>query len=220
MSKCWKGSLNAIQAAREFSLIRSTVICALLFSFAATLRAQSSSGPKLPPLSTPITFTAVLRERTNATQWFAATPDSEVYGHEDSLLRLSMQQRIRRFDYQLEVGQSSELFLPRDAVSPAAAQGQLGLGGTYYAASNNNQYPAAGSLRAGFLRYHFKRDTDALRLGRFEFFDGQKPPLETPRCFGCRRIALHRDWWETSASQTASDPLTVPMSRQTVLTGT
>lgn len=116
----------------------------------------------------------LLRERTNTTQWFAATPHDEVYGHQDSLLRLGVQQRIHHFDYQLELGQSAELFLPDDGVSPVTAQGQLGLGGTYYAANTNNRYPAAASFRQGFLRYHFKRDTDTVRLGRFEFFEGQE----------------------------------------------
>jgi hypothetical protein len=133
---------------------------------------QTTVAP--PPASpdTPLTATAIIRERTNATQWFAATPQAEVYGHQDSLLRLSVAQRIHHFDYMLELGQSAELGLPSDAVSPISAQGQLGLGGSYYAANNNNTEPAAASLRQAFVRYHFKRDVSVLRLGRFEFFDG------------------------------------------------
>jgi hypothetical protein len=108
----------------------------------------------------------------------SARPQSEVYGHQDSLVRLGIAQRLHHFDYLLELGQSAELALPTDAVSPVAAQGQFGLGGTYYASNNNNQYPAAASLRQSFLRYHFARDTNVVRLGRFEFFDGQET---TPR---------------------------------------
>ena len=59
-----------------------------------------------------------------------------------------------------------------DLIEPVAAQGQLGLGGTYFAANGNNQYPAAASLRQGYLRYHFKSEGDTLRVGRFEVFDG------------------------------------------------
>lgn len=140
---------------------------------AASLIAQA--GPQPPTsISTPALVTAYLRERTNATQWFAATPHAERYGHQDSLLRLGITQRVHRFDYQLELGQSAEVALPLDAVSTVAAQGQLGLGGTYYASNQNNQAPAAASFRQGFLRFHFSRDTDALRLGRFEFFEGQE----------------------------------------------
>lgn len=96
------------------------------------------------------------------------------------MLRLGITQRIRHFDYQVELGQSAELALPSDAVSPVAAQGQLGLGGTYYASNNNDPYPAAASLRQGFLRYHFKRDLNTLRVGRFEFFDGQETAPQDP----------------------------------------
>ena len=125
-------------------------------------------------VSTPVTVTEYLRERTNATQWFAATPHDEVYGHQDSLVRLGIEQRIRHFDYRLELSQSTEFALPNDAVSPVTAQGQLGLGGTYFASNGNNQYPVAVSFKQGFLRYHFKENAAAVRLGRFEFFEGQE----------------------------------------------
>ncbi len=154
-------------------------VCVLLASSLETF-AQTTPAAPAPPPSTPPIVTALIRERTNTTQWFAATPHDEVYGHQDSLLRLGIQQRIRHFDYQLEIGQASEWFLPNDAVSPIAAQGQLGLGGTYYASNTNNSDPAAGSLRQGFVRYHFKRDATALRLGRFEFFDGQETAPKDP----------------------------------------
>ncbi len=169
---------------KEFALPFRFRLSACLFlgaSCAATAQtAPSTSAPASTPPSTPVTVIATVRERTNATQWFAATPHDEVYGHQDSLLRLGIQQRIKHFDYTLELGQSAELFLPDDAVSPVAAQGQLGLGANYYAANGNNQYPAAASFRQGFLRYHFKRDATTLRLGRFEFFEGQETAPKNP----------------------------------------
>lgn len=146
----------------------------ILYALIATVSVAPLLGQSPSPPSGAINFTAIIRERTNVTQWFAATPTAEQYAHQDSLLRLSMSQRIRQWDYQLELGQSAELALPSDAVSSVTAQGQLGLGGTYYAANNNNQNPAAASFRQGFLRYHFSKEPDSLRLGRFEFFDGQE----------------------------------------------
>lgn len=121
-----------------------------------------------------------VRERTNATQWFSATPNPETYGHQDSLLRVGLVQIVGKFDYMLELGQSAELALPTDAVSPIAAQGQLGLGGTYYAANGNDNYPAAASLRQGFVRYRFNREGSGIRLGRFEFFEGQEVSPKDP----------------------------------------
>lgn len=90
------------------------------------------------------------------------------------MVRLGIAQRLNHFDYMFELGQSAEFGLPDDAVSPVTAQGQLGLGGTYYAANGNNQDPAAASLRQGYFRYHFHDDKAAFRLGRFEFFEGQE----------------------------------------------
>lgn len=147
----------------------------LLLAIASTAPSLFSQVPSPAPTGPQVTV--AIRERTNATQWFAATPTAEVYGHQDSLLRLALTQRIRKFDYMLDLGQSAELALPTDAVSPIAAQGQLGLGGTYYAA-NNNAYPAAASFRQGFLRYHFSEDANAARIGRFEFFEGQEMPAK------------------------------------------
>ena len=134
--------------------------------------APANTDPTVPAPSTPVTLTLYDRTRVNATQFFAATPHSEVYGHVDSLLRIALAQRIRHFDWQAELSQSTELALPTDAVSPITAQGQLGLGGTYYASNSNNNYPVAASFKTGWARYHFRHDRDTLRLGRFEFLDG------------------------------------------------
>lgn len=159
--------------------MKSKVLSSTLWTLATAPVLGQSPAAAIPavPANTvsPVKATAYLRERTNATQWFAATPNAEVYGHQDSLLRLSIEQRVHRFDYQMELSNSAELALPDDAVSPVGAQGQLGLGGTYYAANgSDNQYPVAASFKQGYLRYHFRRDANTLRLGRFEFFDGQE----------------------------------------------
>lgn len=150
------------------------IISALFFLGSTMPLSAQSTAPSASSASTPVTVTVLVRERTNATQRFSATPNAEEYGHQDSLLRLGISQRIRKFDYLFELGQSAELALPTDAVSPVTAQGQLGLGGTYYASNSNNQYPAAASFRQGFLRYHFSRESNAARMGRFEFFEGQE----------------------------------------------
>ena len=75
-------------------------------------------------------------------------------------------------------GQPSILDAPSDAVSANPAQGQLGLGGTYYAANGNNSWPAAAFLKQGFLRYDGAGK--ALRIGRYEFFDGAETNPANP----------------------------------------
>ena len=125
-------------------------------------------------LSKPLTLTVYDRTRVEAWQWFAATPHAEQYGYVESLVRLGLQQRIRHFDWQAELSQSAIFGLPSDAVSTVTAQGQLGLGGTYYASNSNDSDPAAASFKQGYLRYHFNRDSNTIRVGRFEFFDGME----------------------------------------------
>ena len=114
------------------------------------------------------------RSRALATQWYAATPDAETYGYGESLVRFGVAQRIRSWDWQLELSSPAELGLPSDAVSTVSAQGQLGLGGTYYASNANNTNPAAASLKQGYVRYRFGEQDKSIRLGRFEFIDGQE----------------------------------------------
>jgi hypothetical protein len=115
-----------------FSIVLLTPALTTAAQTAAVPATAANAPPSATSTSAPI-ITATIRERTNVTEWFAATPTSETYPHQDSLLRLSLAQRIRRWDYQLELGQSAEISLPTDAVSSVTAQGQLGLGGTYYA---------------------------------------------------------------------------------------
>lgn len=138
--------------------------------FATPFFALSQTSEPSP--STPLVLNVYERARVDANQWFAAVPHAEQYGYGESLLRIALSQRVRRFDWQLELAQGTVFLLPRDAVSPNTAQGQLGLGGTYYAANGNDQNNAAASFKQGFLRYRFGGDRSAVRLGRFEFFDG------------------------------------------------
>ena len=152
---------------------------------------SADTDPTTPAPSTPVTLTIYDRQRVNATQWFAATPNSEVYGHLDSLLRIAVAQRIRHFDWQAELSQNTELALPTDAVSPITAQGQLGLGGTYYASNSRNNYPVAASFKSGWARYHFRHDRTTVRIGRFEFLDGAEtvPTNSTIAWLQSNRIA-------------------------------
>lgn len=141
------------------------------------LSAMTPGHAQAPAKSTsPIAVFINHRTRIDAWQWFAAPPQSETYGYVESLLRLGIAQKIHRWDWMLELAQPAILDAPTDAVSPVAAQGQLGLGATYYASNGNNDYPAAAFFKQGFVRYHFGTPHKSLRVGRFEFFEGQEIP--------------------------------------------
>lgn len=160
----------------------------LMLVLPSLCRAQSAPSNALP-----ISISIYDRTRVNTWQWFAAPPKSETYGYVESLIRLSVAQHIRQWDWQLELAQPAALGLPSDAVSTVAAQGQLGLGGTYYASNSNNTQAAAAFLKQGFVRYRFPDEHTNLRLGRFEFIEGQemKPANKTIDWLQRNRIA-HR----------------------------
>ncbi len=131
--------------------------------------AQSTSSSNLP-----VSIFVYDRTRVDTWQWFAAPAASETYPYVESLVRLGVAQRVHQWDWQLEVAQPAVLQLPSDAIAPVTAQGQLGLGGTYFASNTNNINPAAAFLKQGYLRYHFEGTDKNLRLGRYEFIEGQE----------------------------------------------
>jgi hypothetical protein len=151
----------------------------LASAFAVSQAPPSTPVPKQAPSGTlPFSISVYDRTRADASQWFAAPPEAEKYGYVESLARIGIAQRIRQFDWQLELSQPSILDAPSDAISPVTAQGQLGLGATYFASNGNNSYPVAASLKQGYLRYRFGERNSNLRMGRFEFLDGQETQLK------------------------------------------
>jgi hypothetical protein len=133
----------------------------------------AKNSPQVPTSDHPVSIAVYDRTRLQNWQWFAAPPQSEAYSYGESLLRISASQSINQFDWQLELSQPSILGAPDNSVSPVTAQGQLGLGATYYVANGNSSNAAAAFLKQGFLRYRFGPDRN-VRIGRFEFFDGQE----------------------------------------------
>lgn len=156
-------------------------------------QAASSSSQTAPSSGLPVSISIYDRTRLDVIQWFAATPNPLTYSYLESLLRVAVAQQAQHWDWRLELAQPAVLGLPSNAVSPVLAQGQLGFGGTYYAAGGNNTDPAAVFLKQGFLRYSFPGKDKDLRLGRFEFFDGleTQPENATIRWLQTNRIA-HR----------------------------
>jgi len=152
----------------------------ILSMFAHALPAQSTRAAVPTSASeSPVTITVMDRLRTDATQWYSDPPYTDTYPYVEELLRFSVGQRVHRVDWLLEGSQNTVFNIPKSSVSPVTAQGQLGLGGTYYAA-NNNTLPVAASFRQGFVRYHGSGPDTSLRLGRFEFFEGQEMQPTNP----------------------------------------
>ena len=145
-------------------------------------------------------------------QWFAAPPKTNTYGYQESLLRIAVSQRIHSWDWKLELSQPAELWLPNDAISPISAQGQLGLGGTYYASNGNNSYPAAAFLKQGFLRYRFNGVDRDVRIGRFEFLGGVETQPKNPTILWLQNNRVQQRLVEISDSPTLSAASTGSMA--------
>lgn len=156
-------------------LIKHRVTLPVLFLIVMMLNFPINGYAQPAPSSnSPVGISVYDRTRVDAWQWFAAPPQSEAYSYVESLIRLGIAQRTKHWDWQLELSQPTVLGLPSNSVSPVTAQGQLGLGATYYASNSNNTEPAAAFLKQGYLRYHFHGPDKTLRLGRFEFIEGQE----------------------------------------------
>ena len=153
------------------------------FSLLATVASAQSAAPAVsaaPATTLPFSISVLDRTRTNAVNFYGDAPYTTTYPYVEELLRISVAQRFKHLDYQLELSENNVFDVPTTSVDPVAARGQLFLGGTYYAANTSNTLPAAASFKQGFLRFRGSGPDTSLRVGRFEFFDGQETTPKNP----------------------------------------
>lgn len=110
------------------------------------------------------------RVRGEGWDWFQPSSGENSYGFAHSLLRVGIRQSRERFEWLLEGAQDAILGLPASAIAPGQ-QGQLGLGGTYFAANGNQASNASGFLKQAYIAFKLPAG-GKLRLGRFTFLDG------------------------------------------------
>src|SRR5262245_21526472 len=125
------------------------------------------------------TLSGSLRLRFEDWDFFEAQTGDNQYGYGASLLRLALGRQFRSQDWLFELEHPSLLGLPSHAIAPAP-QGQLGFGGTYFAA--NPDHAVGVFLKQGFVRFKGIGGDQAstLRIGRFEFADGMEITPEGP----------------------------------------
>ena len=139
-------------------------------------QAQSSSPPNLDPPGVsdlklgPIKISGDWRVRVEGWDWFEPNAGENAYVFPHSLLRVAISQETERIDWKLEASQDTIILLPRNAVV-AAPQGQLGLGGTYYAANENARNNIDAFVKQAYLQINHL-GKGKLKVGRFEYFDG------------------------------------------------
>ncbi|HSB10123.1 MAG TPA: alginate export family protein [Blastocatellia bacterium] len=119
-----------------------------------------------------VTFSGSLRLRAENWGWFdtgGGFEDQYTFGA--AVLRVALGQQREKFDWQVEGAFPALINLPEKAVAPAP-QGQLGMGGSYFAA--NGHQDASAVLKQAFVRFKGLGGDkpSSLRIGRFEFSDG------------------------------------------------
>jgi len=152
----------------------SISICVIgLLTVCSGLQAQSDGGDPLHIGS--VTVSGSIHERYEAWDWFPAKGENS-YGYSGSLLRLMFKQQEHTYDWGIELAAPILLGIPDHAVLPAP-QGQLGLGGSYYAA-NHSQNAASVFVKQAYFR--LKGEHSNVKFGRFEFFDGGEVTPKDP----------------------------------------
>ena len=115
-----------------------------------------------------VTVQGSFRSRLEMWDWFRGAANND-YAFSGNILRLSLGQTKKTFEWQIELAAPFLLSLPEDAIAPGA-QGNLGLGGNYYAANSRSRNAGMVFPKNAFIR--FKHGTQSVRIGRFEFSDG------------------------------------------------
>lgn len=124
----------------------------------------------------------IWRNRVELWNWFDVPVADNGYGFVSSLARVGISQRRESLSWMLELSQPAYLGAPDTAVA-AAPQGALGLGGSYYGANGGRTSNGGLFLKQAFVQFNW-RGQSALKVGRFEFFDGTEAKIPDPTVAG------------------------------------
>src|SRR5947209_10295810 len=176
---------------RKVWMLCTPLACAalILFSFlwlsspataqAAEDDANASSAQPKPIRIGSLTLDGELRGRGHGWNWFVGDTRPR-YAFGNSLLRLGLSQQKSKFGWKIELAQPALYGLPNDAFVPGTTI-PLGLGGTYFSANGNQETVAGIFLKQAFVSIRgIDNNHSTLRLGRFEFSDGEERGPSTP----------------------------------------
>jgi hypothetical protein len=155
---------------RGFGRFSLRFLCSAIY--AAALPAQSSDGTQQPqpPQIGSVTFSGSVRERAEFWDWFGGKGENN-YTFSGTLAQFAVSQTSSGLDWRVDFAVPILLGLPTKAVVPAP-QGQLGLGGSYYASNSSSSSAAMIFPKEAYVR--FKREHARAQLGRFEFGEGSE----------------------------------------------
>jgi hypothetical protein len=149
--------------------VKSLLVCFSVLLCGAVAAAQE---PEAQPIQLgDVTFSGSIRERYEAWDWFAPASGNNLYSYSGTVVRFGFSEKREHYDWNIEFLAPILLGLPNHAVYPAPS-GQLGIGGSYYAANENSRNTAFIFPKQAFLR--IKGEHASLRMGRMEFTDGSE----------------------------------------------
>ena len=143
----------------------------LTFIIAALPVAAQTAAPPKPIKWGDLLVQGSVRSRLEAWNWFEPDSGDPGYAFLGTIARLSLSRNTETLDWQVELAAPVLLGLPENAVGPGA-QGQLGLGASYYLANDRSRNAIGVFAKQAWLRY--KHKSHAIRLGRFEYMDGSE----------------------------------------------
>jgi YD repeat-containing protein len=117
-----------------------------------------------------LNLTVNWRVRTEAWDFFQPPAGQSAYAFEHSLLRIGIGQKSEAFEWLFEGAADAIVDLPPSAVQPGRL-GQLGLGGTYFAANGSQRNNVNGFVKQAYIGFKIPAN-GRLKLGRFTFLDG------------------------------------------------
>lgn len=149
-----------------------------LFGLAAMFLVQVPPAPGGSTIGD-VAVSGSFRSRLETWNWFQADAGDNSYAYSGNLLRVSLSQKRRGWDWNAEFAVPFLLALPKNPFGPGT-QGALGFGANYLTANNGNRYaatifPKQLSLQITSLRGN---KSHALKIGRFEFLDGTETAPE------------------------------------------
>ena len=192
----------AVAASGQTSEVRDSLVDTNLSSPQKLTDNKQPDTSKSKPAATPqtpkqlkignVNFSGSLRLRAENYGWWETPGFEDDYTFGAAVLRLSLSQQTEKFDWLVEGEFPVLINLPERAIAPAP-QGQLGLGGSYFAASGHQDGSAV--LKQAFVRVKnsFGHGPSSLRIGRFEFVDGTETTPADPTLAALKRDSIaHR----------------------------
>jgi hypothetical protein len=131
-----------------------------------------------------------VRTRSETWSWFK-TGSNSAYTFSETIFRIGLSQNKKTFDWKIDFVAPVLLGLPSDQAR-AAPQGQLGFGGSYYAANSSSNNVGLIFPKQAYFRLKFGDSIkQSLLFGRNEFVDGGEviPKNATLRVIKRDRIA-------------------------------